>query len=281
MHRENSKPLRTDAVLLMNMTHFARVVIYLGFSIVGWISYFTWTPALPYYIDESYVAVAQWRPFHPALVFTLTLLFRAFLAQRLWVFERRVLGLSIGADFIEIAIFSASTINQMESFGFSLSISLYLVLGLLATISIFISVFPRTQHLYYITRESLSKEPPTSGEPGILLGVFLLAINGVIAFLTSVLVATSQWPFVTVWTFPVLPWAVILVILFVSNSLAAIGIAQKHNWSYHFAMFVATISIIWGYYAIPTSILIILILMTNSFRSEFLSVKDDSREGSH
>jgi len=265
----------------MNMTHFARVVIYLAWSIVWWIAFFTWTLAPPYYIDGHYVPVMQFPPLWPAVAVTIVLLFRVYLAHRIWVFDTRVLGLSTGADFVEVVTLSSFAMNQIEPFGFSLSISLYLVLGLMATISVFISVFPRTQHLYYITRESLSKEPPTSGEPGLLLGVFLLAINGVIALLASVLVATSQWPFVTVWTFPVLPWAVILVILFVSNSLAAIGIAQKYNWSYHFAMFVATISIIWGYYAIPTSILIILILMTNSFRGEFLSLKDDSREGSH
>jgi hypothetical protein len=276
LHRENSKSLRTDTVLLLNMIQFARVVIYLGLSIVGWFSYLTWTPAPPYYIDGQYVPVMQFRPFLPTLVLTLILLFRAFLAQRLWFFGSRMLGVSAGADFVEIMVLSAITMGQIEFFGFNVSISLFLVMVLLSTTSIFLSILPKTQHLFNIRQEPLSEDPSTSGGAVFTLGVFLLVINGLIAFLTSVFVATSQWPLTTVWTFPVLPWAVILLILFVSNSIAAIGVVQKYNWSYHFAMFVSVISIIWGFFTIPTSILAIFILMTHSFRSEFLSVNNGS-----
>ncbi len=276
MHSENSKSLRTDTVLLMNLTHFARVVIYLGLSIAVWVSYFTWTPAPPYYIDGYYVPVMQFHSFLPALVLTLILFFRAFLAHKLWFLSSRVLGVSVGTDFIEVMVLSALLQSRIEFYGFDVLVALFSVMGLLSTISIFICILPITHRLYCIRHEPLSKGSSASGRTTFTLGVFLLVVNGLIAVLTSVFVFTSPWPSVTVWTFPVLPWAVILLILFLSNFIAAIGIYRKYYWSYHYAMFVSVISIIWGFSTIPTNILAILILMTHSFRSEFLYVSNES-----
>lgn len=257
----------------MNLTHFARIVIYLGLSIVMWISFFTWTPVPYYYFDGYYVPISglQYRSVLPALVFTLVLLFRAILAHRLWFFGSRVLGVSMGTDFVEIMILSAMLLARIEFYSFDVSVALFSVMGLLSAISIFICILPKTQQLYSIKQEPLSKAPTPSDRGVFTLGVFVLVINSLIALLTTAFVITSQWPYTTIWTFPVLPWVVILLILFLFDSIAAIGIVRKYHWSYHFAMFVSIISIIWGFFTIPTNILAILILMTHSFRSEFLS----------